>query len=87
MKTRYDVKASEPNIRDGDRVWLYWLTLTDPSSKLKLANVYHGPYIIVPYHTNSTVWLKHVHCYREIRNQARHSTQAKKRPGQKECRI
>ena len=40
-------------------VWLFWPRIKDNSTKLKLAKVFHGPYVIVTFHTDSTVWLKH----------------------------
>ena len=31
----------------------------DPTTKLKLAKAYHGPFLVVEYHTDSAEWLKH----------------------------
>ena len=59
MKARYDKSAYDPKIRPGDRVWLFWPRIKDNTTKLKLAKVFHGPYLVVDYHTDATVWLKH----------------------------
>ena len=59
MKARYDTHSHEVPLREGDRVWLFWPRIKDNFTKLKLAKVFHGPYVIVSFHTDSTVWLKH----------------------------
>ena len=58
MKERYDQNTYEPALREGDIVFLYMPRLKDQSLKLKLAKVYHGPYAIVRFHTDTTVYLK-----------------------------
>ena len=59
MKERYDKTAYDPGLEEGDICWLYWPRIKDPKTKLKLARVFHGPYAIVRYHTETTVFLRH----------------------------
>ena len=53
QKTVYD-----PDIKEGEKVWLYWPKLTETNTKLKLAAVFHGPYYVVSYSTPVTVYLR-----------------------------
>ena len=59
MKARYDKTSYDPGLKEGDICWLYWPRIKDPKTKLKLARVFHGPYAIVRYHTETTVFLRH----------------------------
>ena len=59
MKERYDKNAYDPNIKEGDICFLYWPRIKDPKTKLKLARVFHGPYVVVRYHSTTTVFLRH----------------------------
>ena len=58
MKRRYDDKLYDPALTEGDLVYLYWPRIKQPGTKLKLARIYHGPFIIANFVTASTVILR-----------------------------
>ena len=60
MKDRYDKQAWEPNLSPGDIVFVYMPRVKNQAVKLKLSKVYHGPFVIVKYHTATTVYLKDI---------------------------
>ena len=60
MKERYDKQVWEPTLNPGDIVYVYTPRIQDHTLKLKLAKIYHGPFVIIRFHTDTTVYLKDI---------------------------
>ena len=58
MKARHDEYVHDPMLREGDLVWLFWNRLQSDNMKMKLAEIFSGPFYIVRYATPNTVFLK-----------------------------
>ena len=58
MKRYFDQFCNEHSLQAGDIVYMYVPRLKTPATKLKLQGKYHGPYIIVRFQTDKTVYLR-----------------------------